>query len=75
MIGLKESRKRHLSYSVVGPVAKLTATPASIAAQMLLKGEIKNTGIFPPEGCRDLDIIKFRNELEQRGIYFIEAHK
>ena len=75
VIGLKESRKRHLSYSVVGPVAKLTATPASIAAQMLLKGEIKNTGIFPPEGCRDLDIIKFRNELEQRGIYFIEAHK
>ncbi len=75
VIGLKERRRRHLSYSVVGPVAKLTATPASIAAQMLLKGEIKNRGVFPPEGCKELDLTKFRNALEQRGIHFIEAHK
>lgn len=74
VIGLKNHNKRHLSYSVLGPVAKLTSTPASIIAQMIFRGDVKSHGVFPPEGCPDLNLSQIRNELTNRSINFIEQH-
>ncbi len=75
IIGIKDQKEYHLLYTVIGQVAKLSGTPASIAAQMLLNGEINAPGIFPPEGCSELDLIKFEKELNNRGIYFIKTYK
>nr|MDO8082584.1 saccharopine dehydrogenase NADP-binding domain-containing protein [Candidatus Freyarchaeota archaeon] len=70
--GLKKREPTHLSYAVVGAVAKLTSAPASIAAQLIAKGEISTAGVFPPEGCPDLDINKLVKELEKREIHIME---
>jgi saccharopine dehydrogenase (NAD+, L-lysine-forming) len=43
-----------------------TGVPAAIAGLMLAKGEIKQTGVFPPESI--LDSSRFITELEKRGI-------
>ncbi|MBA7700306.1 hypothetical protein ES703_109017 [subsurface metagenome] len=53
-------------------MAKLTSAPASIASQMIVEKEISTPGVFPPEGCPDLNITKMIKELEKRGIYIIE---
>jgi lysine 6-dehydrogenase len=74
VIGLKNNKKNLLSYSVLGPVAKLTSTPASIIAQMILHGDIKSHGVFPPEGCPDLNLQQIQNELAKRNINIIEQH-
>jgi saccharopine dehydrogenase-like NADP-dependent oxidoreductase len=73
VIGLKKGEPTHLSHAVVGEVAKLTSAPASIGAQMIVKGEISAAGVFPPEGCPDLDINKLVKELEKREIHIIES--
>ena len=68
VLGLRKHKNVHLSFAIVGPVAKLTATPASIAAQMIIEEDIGTPGVFPPEGCPDLNISKMLKELEHRGI-------
>jgi saccharopine dehydrogenase-like NADP-dependent oxidoreductase len=73
VIGKKDHKDIHLSYTVLGPVAKLTSTPASIVAQMILKGDITSRGLFPPEGCLDLNLEKVEKELEKRGITIIKT--
>ena len=66
--GLKNHKNVHLSYAVIGEVAKLTSVPASITAQMILNEDIKTNGVFPPEGCPDLNLNKMNKELEKRNI-------
>jgi lysine 6-dehydrogenase len=72
IFGRKQQKNAQLSYSIVGPVAKLTSSPASIAAQMIIEGDITTPGVFPPEGCPDLNINKMKKELERREIYITE---
>jgi saccharopine dehydrogenase-like NADP-dependent oxidoreductase len=68
VIGLKNQKNIHLSYTVIGEVATLTSVPASIIAQMILNKDIISYGLFPPEGCPDLNLEKMKNELEKRNI-------
>ncbi len=68
VIGLKSQKNVHLSYAVIGEVAKLTSVPASIIAQMILNEDISSHGVFPPEGCPDLNLDKMKKELEKRNI-------
>ncbi len=72
VIGIKDQKKAHLSYTVLGPVAKLTSIPASIIAQMIFNGDIKSQGVFPPEGCSDLNLEQFKKELEKRNIHIMK---
>jgi len=74
VIGSKNQKDLHLSYTVIGPVAKLTSVPASIITQMILNKDIKSYGVFPPEGCPDLNIEQMKKELEKRNIYITEKH-
>jgi hypothetical protein len=39
---------------------------------MIAKEEISAAGVFPPEGCPDLDINKLVKELEKREIHIME---
>ncbi|MFX0021601.1 MAG: saccharopine dehydrogenase family protein [Candidatus Hermodarchaeota archaeon] len=71
VIGLKNQKNIHLSYAVIGEVARLTSVPASITAQMILNKEINSHGVFPPEGCPDLNLDKVKKELEKRNISII----
>ncbi|MFX1242173.1 MAG: saccharopine dehydrogenase family protein [Promethearchaeota archaeon] len=68
VIGQKNQKKTHLSFAVIGEVAKLTSVPASIIAQMILNNDIVSHGLFPPEGCPDLNLEKMKKELEKRNI-------
>ena len=72
VIGVRHQKKVRISHAIVGAVAKLSSTPASIAAQMIAKKEIITPGIYPPEGCPDLNINKMIKELEKREIYIKE---
>lgn len=74
VIGIKDQKKVHLSYTVVGPVAKLTSVPASITTQMIMNGAIKSQGVFPPEGCSDLNLEHFKKELQKRNVHIMENH-
>jgi saccharopine dehydrogenase-like NADP-dependent oxidoreductase len=74
IIGLKNQKKTHLSYGVIGEVAKLTSVPASIIAQMILNKEIVSQGLFPPEGCPDLNLEKMKKELAKREIRIIQKN-
>ncbi|MFW9968888.1 MAG: saccharopine dehydrogenase family protein [Candidatus Odinarchaeota archaeon] len=68
VIGLKNQKENHLSFSVIGEVAKLTSVPASIIAQMIINRNITSYGLFPPEGCPDLNLDKMNKEIEKRNI-------
>ncbi|MFW9818246.1 MAG: saccharopine dehydrogenase family protein [Candidatus Thorarchaeota archaeon] len=68
VIGLKNQKNIHLSFAVIGEVARLTSIPASITAQMILNKEINSHGVFPPEGCPDLNLDNMKKELERRNI-------
>ena len=75
VIGQKGGKDIHSSYAVVGPVAKLTSIPASIATQMIIKEEIAAPGVYPPEGCPDLNIENLRKELKTRDIEILDLAK
>ena len=50
-------------------MAKTTSFPASIAAQMIASGEIKNRGsLFPEDVFQDELFKPFLNELNSRGV-------
>ena len=74
IIGVKNQKSIHLSYAVIGEVARLTSVPASIIAQMIMNKDIESHGLFPPEGCPDLNLDKMKSELEKRNIH-IKQHK
>jgi lysine 6-dehydrogenase len=76
LIGLKNGKKTHWAYETVvesnrewgvKATAVWTGVPASIAGLMLARGEIKQAGVFPPEGI--LDSGKFIAELQKRNIF------
>jgi saccharopine dehydrogenase-like NADP-dependent oxidoreductase len=74
LTGIKNQKQLRLSYTVLGNVAKLTSVPASIITQLILNKEIKSYGVLPPEGCPDLNLKRFAQELEKRNINIIKEH-
>ncbi len=72
VIGVKNQKKTHLSFTVIGEVAKLTSIPASVITQMILNKDIVSHGLFPPEGCPNLNLEKTKKELEKRNIKIIQ---
>jgi saccharopine dehydrogenase-like NADP-dependent oxidoreductase len=52
-------------------LAYLTGVPPSIVAQMVAKGEIKGTGVLPPENCVPPEA--YLKELVNRGIEVLET--
>jgi lysine 6-dehydrogenase len=81
--GIKNNAKEHYSFSMldqydedrhVTSMARTTAYPASIAARLLLKGEISEEGVVPPEKLgMNKDILRiFLEELGNHGIRITE---
>lgn len=60
------------SYSLTHAADKLTANPASIAAQMIAKGEIKDKGVLTPEQLDVENIKEIFNQLKFRGFEIYE---
>lgn len=54
----------------VTAMARTTAYPASIVAQLLVKRRVEEKGVVPPEnlGMRGEILEAFLNELEKRGV-------
>nr|HDO81204.1 hypothetical protein [Candidatus Bathyarchaeota archaeon] len=73
--GKKRGRETSFSYAVVGKVARLTSAPASITAQMISERQVESRGVFPPEGCPDLNIETFMKELKRRNVEIVEMKK
>ncbi|MFO7997005.1 MAG: saccharopine dehydrogenase NADP-binding domain-containing protein [Dehalococcoidia bacterium] len=57
-------------YDSAGRMAPGTAIPASICAQMLARGEIREKGVVPPEACVDPKI--FFDRFAERGFRLLE---
>jgi saccharopine dehydrogenase-like NADP-dependent oxidoreductase len=68
--GKKESQPIRVVYGMLLKVSKATASSASIAAQMVTKGQIERRGVSPPEAC--INIAPYFEELEKRGLSIIE---
>jgi saccharopine dehydrogenase (NAD+, L-lysine-forming) len=49
--GERDGKQVTYTSDIVGRTAPGTGIAASIAAQMLLSGDIKAKGVVPPEGC------------------------
>lgn len=73
--GKKEGKKKKIVYNLIdyfdennniSAMMRTTAYPASIIAQMLANGRIKERGALPPELCVPADL--FLAELKKRGI-------
>ena len=56
---------------IAGRMAPGTGIPAAIAAGMMAKGEIKEKGVFAPEGCVDPKL--FLSEFVKRGAKIYET--
>lgn len=66
--GEKEGRRVSITYQATGRMADLTALPLSVAALMLGRGQISQTGVFAIEAPGGPDPQTFLSELAQRGI-------
>ncbi len=64
--GLKDGNPVTLEYAGLANMAPCTSLPASLAVQMLARGEVKATGVLPPEAC--LDLGPFQAMLKERGL-------
>ncbi len=51
--GRKQGQPVVISMNTMGPLRTLTAIPVVVATRMMLSGEIRRPGVFPPEGCVD----------------------
>ncbi|MBS7288199.1 MAG: saccharopine dehydrogenase NADP-binding domain-containing protein [Candidatus Freyarchaeota archaeon] len=67
--GVKGVDKITYTYDRVGNDWE-AGTALSIGAQMVARGEVRDKGVFPPEGC--IDPQKFFHELKKRGLKIIE---
>lgn len=83
VFGLKADRKFGYAYHLLDyydaksgttAMARTTAYPASIVAQMLLKGAVKSKGVVPPErlGMDDEFFREFLGELRKRDVKVVE---
>ncbi len=83
VIGIKNGRKKRYVYHLldrydekrgITAMARTTAYPASIIAQLILKKAVKEKGVIPPEkiGMDDKLFQLFLDELKKRGIRIVE---
>jgi lysine 6-dehydrogenase len=83
VLGVKNSKQKGYIYhlldrydekSQITAMARTTAYPASIIAQLMLENAIKKKGIIPPErlGMDEELFQKFLGELEKRRIKIVE---
>jgi saccharopine dehydrogenase-like NADP-dependent oxidoreductase len=81
--GFKHDEKRSYVYHLldrydesrgITAMARTTAYPASIVAQLILNGTMRKRGVVPPEkiGMDDEFFSRFMNELRRRGINLVE---
>jgi len=83
VVGRKSDSHMHYTYDMIDyfdeakqvtSMARTTAYPASIAAQMIARGEIKDKGIVPPETAfKGPTYTKLVTELAERNINFKET--
>ena len=83
LIGTKDGRRMKIEYFMwdeadkkngISSMARVTGFPCAITAKMLLKGEIKEKGIVPPEDCIKGELYKkFIEELRKRNINILEV--
>lgn len=73
--GEMDGKEQHLVFGAAEKMARLTGIPASIAAQMVGRGEIKKnvTGVVAPEAL--IEPRKFLNELGKRSIRIYEGEE
>jgi lysine 6-dehydrogenase len=80
--GLRHGEKRSYVYHLINryddkrkitAMARTTAYPASITAQLILAGTLRERGVVPPEeiGMKDELFQHFMNELGKRGINIV----
>ena len=73
--GEKDDNMVTYSYSVTQAADKLTANPTSIAAQMMVNGKIKDTGVLTPEQLGIENIKEILDQLKFRGFEIYEEEK
>jgi lysine 6-dehydrogenase len=83
VVGRRSDSHMHYTYDMIDyfdeakqvtSMARTTAYPASIAAQMIARGEIKDKGIVPPETAfKGPTYTKLVTELAKRNINFKET--
>ncbi len=64
--GTKNGKRKTYSWGAIDSMSRLTGIPASIGAQIMAKGMIKQTGVIPPEACIPPE--QFIEELKKRDI-------
>jgi saccharopine dehydrogenase-like NADP-dependent oxidoreductase len=64
--GMKDGNPVTLEYAGLANMAPCTSLPASLGVRMLARGEVKETGVLPPEAC--LDLGPFQAMLKKRGL-------
>jgi len=64
--GTKDGSPMTLEYSGLANMAPCTSLPASLGVRMLARGEVKETGVLPPEAC--LELGPFQAMLKERGL-------
>jgi lysine 6-dehydrogenase len=80
--GYKSGRRQALTFEMIDQyderndmmaMSRTTGFPCSIVAQMILRGEIEEVGVVPPEVCVPHE--KFFTELAKRGIKISSSHE
>jgi len=71
VLGRKAGEEKSLSFSVVDKMGRLTGIPAALGALMLAKGELRQPGVFAPEGI--IEPAPFLAELAKRGINILSS--
>ena len=66
-----EGEGEKLVFGATANMGPLTGVPASIGAQMVGRGEVKETGVLAPEACINPE--RFLEELGRRGIAVYEG--
>jgi len=64
--GMKDGNAVTLEYAGLANMAPCTSLPASLGVRMLARGEVKETGVLPPEAC--LELGPFQAMLKERGL-------
>jgi len=59
--GTKAGRKKSVFFSSSARIAQGTGIPAAIGAIMLLRGDITQTGVSPPEACIDPNLFIYES--------------
>ncbi len=75
VIGQKDENQVIYTYNIAHAADKLTANPASIAAQMIAKGEIKDKGVLTPEQLDIENIKEIFAQLKYRGFEIYEKEQ